>query len=78
MQVEKIESCWVKCGNCSARVPSGIAFGDVAAFEAATTAGNRQQCVNCGHWINCDQSNMSYVLRGSVGGQVGPDFGAKG
>jgi hypothetical protein len=73
----KIKSVNIKCGHCGTSFRSPIFFGDVGSFETATTAGNKAQCPKCKRMIDCNKENMSYILEGSVGGSMGPDFGVK-
>jgi hypothetical protein len=71
----KIKESFIKC-ECGNRFNSPIFFGDVATFESATTSGNKAQCPACGVMIDCNKTNMSYVLVGAQGGVVGNDFGS--
>jgi DNA-directed RNA polymerase subunit M/transcription elongation factor TFIIS len=70
-----IKESFIKCNACGNRFRSPIFFGHTAAFDSATTSGNKAQCPKCGTMINCNKDNMSYVLADDSGGAVGGGFG---
>jgi len=70
-----IKESHIKCGHCGHRFNSPIFFGNTETFETATTSGNTAQCPSCNKMINCNKSNMSYVLADDTGGAVSNDFG---
>lgn len=72
----RIKESFIKCKS-GHRFTSPIFFGSVSAFETATTSGNKAQCPTCRVMVDCNKTNMSYVLEGGQGGGVGDDFGSK-
>jgi len=70
----QIKESFIKC-KCGNRFNSPIFFRDTATFESATTSGNKAQCPSCRVMIDCNKTNMSYVLAGNSGGAVGNEFG---
>ena len=70
----KIKESFIKC-KCGHRFNSPIFFGDTETFESATTWGNSAQCPKCRVMMDCNKTNMSYVLEGNTGGNVGNGFG---
>lgn len=80
MQDNRRITTFVKCGHCQSRFPAGIQLGTVANFENTKTWGNIEVCQNCGKPVNCNQNNMSYLIKDgekdgrSPGGGMGPDY----
>lgn len=70
----QIKISFIKC-KCGHRFNSPIFFGDTETFDLATTSGNKAQCPSCRTMIDCNKTNMSYVLADNSGGAVGHGFG---
>ena len=70
----QIKESFIKC-KCGHRFHSPIFFGDTETFDTATTSGNKAQCPSCEIMIDCNKTNMSYILADNSGGAVGDEFG---